>query len=129
MSSQGLPNGDEPGAGNQPADTVDEFGPDEPGDSDDLEEYYEPALKPEPILSDATHDRLIVLLAAMFALATVVLFLGITQLSTTGIFGADCGSIPTNRSARCYQAGYPNPVNGYSVPASKWYQPVSITIP
>jgi hypothetical protein len=127
MSSPQLPQMDEPGAEIQPEETVDEFGPEEPDDFVDLEEYYEPA--PEPRISDATHDRVIVLIAAIFAVATLVLFFGITQLSTTGLFGADCGSMPTNRSGRCYQADYPHNVSDHYTPTSVWIQPFSTPNP
>jgi hypothetical protein len=121
MSSQELPHTSDPGVEIQPADLVEEFDPQEDDDFGEWEEHYEPA--PEPPLSDAMHDRTILLMAAICTAVVLVLCVGITLLSNTGIFGADCGTIPTNRTARCYQSGFPSSYSDHYAPTSVWFEP------
>lgn len=127
MSSQQLPNASEPGADIGPAEIIEEFDPQEPDDFSEWEEYYEPP--PEPPLSDAMHDRVILLMAAIFTVGVLVLCFGITLLSNTGIFGADCGSVPTNRTGRCYQSGFPSSFSDHYAPTSIWFDSIATPNP
>ncbi|HEY3290831.1 MAG TPA: hypothetical protein VGK87_11940 [Anaerolineae bacterium] len=74
----------------------------------------------EPPMSDEKHDRTVMLMAALIGVGIFVVLIGLTALSKTGIFGADCGPIPTNRSGRCYQAGFPNNQTMPYLPTSSW---------
>ena len=66
-------------------DVVDEF------EQDDDEEWSEELItEPEPVLSDADHDRVALRLAVFIAIGTLVLLLSFGLLEKLGIFGSGC---------------------------------------